>query len=191
MEYVEEVFLEEPIQAPPEHLLFTVPDNWQPPSCLLGETTMDATGVQQHHNNREDQMEEFPTCYIEEETSEALDSQEVARADEHFMVIDNESAKGEQAGSQGLEAAMEQQRGKVTGEAEDTRTGGEMKEGGKLWEGGMAPMPHPISTMQESWCVQPPFFHPRAPGSDVRLEEPGGGPSPPCHPHQPTHRYVI
>jgi hypothetical protein len=160
MEYVEEVFPEEPIQAPSKHLLFIVPDNWQPPSCLLGETTMDANGADQHCNNKENQTEEFTTCYIEEETPEALDSQETACADEHFTVIDNESAKGEPTRSQGLEATMEQQRGKETCEAEYTRTGGEPKEGGKLWDGGMAPMPHPISTMQKSWCVQPPFFHP-------------------------------
>jgi hypothetical protein len=24
----------------------------------------------------------------------------------------------------------------------------------------MAPMPHPLSIMQDSWHVQPPFFHP-------------------------------
>jgi hypothetical protein len=55
---------------------------------------MDATGVKQHHNNREDQMDEFPTCYIKVETTKVLDSQEVARADEHFMVIENESSNG-------------------------------------------------------------------------------------------------
>jgi hypothetical protein len=43
MAYVEEVFPEEPIQVPPEHLLFTVPDNWQPPSNFLEEATMAAT----------------------------------------------------------------------------------------------------------------------------------------------------
>lgn len=55
---------------------------------------------------------------------------------------------------------MERQRGNATGEAADTKQGGELKEGGQMWEGGMASMPHPISTMQESWHVQPPFFHP-------------------------------
>jgi hypothetical protein len=43
MTYVEEVFSKDPIKAPPEHLLFTLPDKWQPPSMLLVETTMDAT----------------------------------------------------------------------------------------------------------------------------------------------------
>jgi hypothetical protein len=28
MAYVEEVFMEEPIQVPPEHLLFTLINNW-------------------------------------------------------------------------------------------------------------------------------------------------------------------
>jgi hypothetical protein len=160
MAYVEEVFPEEPIQAPLEHLLFTVPDNWQPPSNLLGETTMDATGEQQERNTGEAQLEEFPTCYIEEEILEALNSQEAAPAAGHISVNDIESVKEKQAESQGPEAAMEQQSGATTSEAEDTRSGGKSREGGKSWEGGKALAPPPISTMQESWHVQPPFFHP-------------------------------
>jgi hypothetical protein len=57
---------------------------------------METTGAQQNNNSREDQMEEFPTCYIEEEILEELDSQEAARAGEHFSGIDNENAKGKQ-----------------------------------------------------------------------------------------------
>jgi hypothetical protein len=37
MAYVEEIVPEEPIQVPPEHLLFTVPDNWDLPTCFLEE----------------------------------------------------------------------------------------------------------------------------------------------------------
>jgi len=62
----------------PRHL-FTIPDNWQPPRYLLGETTMDATRAQQNCNNKEDQMKKFPTCYIEEKILKALDLQEATR----------------------------------------------------------------------------------------------------------------
>jgi hypothetical protein len=63
MSYVEEMFLEELIQVPPEHLLFTVPDNWNPPTCFPGEVTMEAIG---ETHRGDDKMEEPPTCYIEE-----------------------------------------------------------------------------------------------------------------------------
>jgi hypothetical protein len=38
MAYVEEVIPEEPIQIPLESLLFTVPENWQPPSISSWKT---------------------------------------------------------------------------------------------------------------------------------------------------------
>lgn len=38
MAYVEEVVPEEPIQDPPKHLLFIIPDNWDSPTCFMDET---------------------------------------------------------------------------------------------------------------------------------------------------------
>jgi hypothetical protein len=164
MAYVEEIFPEEPIQVPPEHLLFIVPDNWNPPTCFPGEVTMEATGAQQNHHRGADQMEEPPTCYIEEETLEVMDTQETTRAGELSSGTDEVNAKREQDRPQELDEAMEN---RDRNEAEDTRPGGEMKEGGWVREGGMAPMPHPLSIMQDcgvsnrhsstrstwSWCL--------------------------------------
>jgi len=53
MAYVEEVISEESIQTPPEHLLFTVPDSWNPPTCFPRETTMHATR-EKHSSHRGD-----------------------------------------------------------------------------------------------------------------------------------------
>jgi len=47
MAYVEEVISEEPFQVPPEHFLFTVPDNWNPSSDFREEASIPATAKQQ------------------------------------------------------------------------------------------------------------------------------------------------
>jgi hypothetical protein len=53
MAYVEEVIPEEPLQFPLESLLFTVPENWQPPSHFSAEAIAPATdrfaGSHLHH----------------------------------------------------------------------------------------------------------------------------------------------
>jgi hypothetical protein len=52
MAYVEEVIPKEPLQIPLESLLFTVPENWQPPSNFSAEATAPATRgspLHQHH----------------------------------------------------------------------------------------------------------------------------------------------
>jgi hypothetical protein len=154
MVYVEDVFPKEPIQAPPEHLLFTVPDNWQPPSSLLGEATMAAIVEQQGRSTGEAQLEEFTTCYIEEEIPEELNSQDVVLAAGYIYAKDMESDKELKAESQGQRADMEQQSEAATGEVATTRSGGKSREGGKFLA------PPPISAMQEKWCVPLPFFHP-------------------------------
>jgi hypothetical protein len=61
MAYVEEEIPEEPIQVPPESLLFTVPDNWQPPNHIPTSTSASAI-IQQAQEAREE-----TTCIIEEE----------------------------------------------------------------------------------------------------------------------------
>jgi hypothetical protein len=61
MAYMEEVILEEPILFPLESLLFTVPDNWQPP--IQFPTSTSASGT--IHHAQEDREE--TTCIIEEE----------------------------------------------------------------------------------------------------------------------------
>jgi hypothetical protein len=49
---------------------------------------------------------------------------------------------------------------KQTAEAEATQPEGALSKESWEREGGMAPMPRPLSIMQEEWHVQPPFFHP-------------------------------
>jgi hypothetical protein len=137
MAYVEEVSPEEPIQVPPEHLLFTVPDNWNLPTCFPGEAKPRATGTP-HSHKEGDQMEEPTTCYVEEEILEGVEATTTSAAGEFSMDADHQ------------EAQRGQQDRREIGEAEDSR----------VREGGRAPAPRPLSFMQEVWHVQPPFLHP-------------------------------
>jgi hypothetical protein len=68
MAYVEEIFPDEPIQDYPEHLLFTVLDNWDPPTCFWNDSKPPAP--RSTNDPREDDpTEECTTCYVEEEFS--------------------------------------------------------------------------------------------------------------------------
>jgi hypothetical protein len=147
MAYVEEIFPEEPIQAPPEHLLFTVPDNWNPPTCFPGEAELKATGTPHSFHRKDDQTEEPTTCYVEEEITEAVDATGDFKRREFSMDADHQNA---QRGPQGRHE---------TGEEEAIKPGEALSEDSWVREGGMAPMPRPLSIMQEAWRVQPPFFH--------------------------------
>jgi hypothetical protein len=77
MAYVEEIFPEEPIQAPLEHLLFTVPDNWQPTSHFLEKNTSAASEKQPGSGIGAENYDDFPTCYIEEEIPEEMRQSQV------------------------------------------------------------------------------------------------------------------
>jgi hypothetical protein len=70
--YVEDIFPKEPIEDPPKHLLFTVPDNWNSPTCFPGEDKLMVTETL-HSHNKDDQTEEPTTCYVKEEILEATD----------------------------------------------------------------------------------------------------------------------
>jgi hypothetical protein len=72
MAYVEEVAPDEPIQNCPEHLLFTVPDNWNPPTTFGNETKLPAPGTS-HRRREEEQAEDFTICYVQEELSGSSD----------------------------------------------------------------------------------------------------------------------
>jgi hypothetical protein len=76
-----------------------------------------------------------------------MDSQKAAPAAGYTSDKGMESGKNEGAG-------MEQQREAAPSEAEENRSGGKTREGGKVLT------PPPISSMQEQWRVPPPFFHP-------------------------------
>jgi hypothetical protein len=156
MAYVEEVILDEPIQIPLEPLLFTVPENWQPPSNLPEEAIKAVNAEHQDHNTMEEQLEEFHICYVEEEFQEDLlhmASQDVALTAGYNVSRATESNKdqGKPAGDQGQSVAIEQQSGVETSEAKASDIS---KEGDEVL------VPPPISIMQEQWHVPPPFFHP-------------------------------
>jgi hypothetical protein len=68
MAYVEETAPDEPIQNCPEHLLFTVPDNWNPPTVFGNETKLLALGTS-HRCREDEQAEDFTICYVKEELS--------------------------------------------------------------------------------------------------------------------------
>jgi hypothetical protein len=147
MAYVEEVIPEEPIQDPPEHLLFTVPDNWDPPSDFRAEASMPVT-KKQHDGENELTQEEFSTCFIEEEIPEETTSQTV---DPEAGATLDESERSEGAGR---EADL-----KRPGEAASSEPV-EMHQGETTREGGTVFMPPPISSMQNQWRVPPPLLHP-------------------------------
>ena len=68
MAYVEEITLDEAMQSYPELPLFTVPDNWNPPTDF-GIADKTSPSRKQLGSSATRPTEEFTTCYVEEETS--------------------------------------------------------------------------------------------------------------------------
>ena len=103
MAYVEETVPDEPIQDYPEHLLFTVPDNWDPPTYFGNDAKPPTSGMT--HSSREDDLaEDYTTCYVEEELPGSVEekanttsdefSEEAAQQDEQQGGRENEETKG-------------------------------------------------------------------------------------------------
>ena len=67
MAYVEEVIPEEGMESVPEHTLFTMPDNWNPPSDF-GPNSKPSPARILASPNATRFKEPFSTCYFEEET---------------------------------------------------------------------------------------------------------------------------
>jgi hypothetical protein len=66
MAIVEEVIPDEGLESPPEHTLFTVPENWNPRSHFgLDNTPGMASGTRNHGDNGKE--EPYSPCYVEEE----------------------------------------------------------------------------------------------------------------------------
>jgi hypothetical protein len=66
MAYVEEITPEDDLQSFPEHTLFTVPDNWNPPSEFGSDSKPPPASISL--GPRATSLEEhYTTCYIEEE----------------------------------------------------------------------------------------------------------------------------
>jgi len=73
MVYVEEITLNEAMQNYPMHSLFTVLDNWNPHTDFGNEVKTPTIDIS--HGHKEDHpLEEFTTCYIEEEVSCSADA---------------------------------------------------------------------------------------------------------------------
>jgi hypothetical protein len=68
MAYVEEITLDEAMQSYPEHPLFTVLDNWNPPTDFGTEDKISPPGIPRGYRATHP-AEEFTTCYVEEEVS--------------------------------------------------------------------------------------------------------------------------
>jgi hypothetical protein len=65
---VEEITLDEAMQSYLEFPLFTLPDNWNPPTDFGADDKISPSETP-HGHSATSSAEEFTTCYIEEETS--------------------------------------------------------------------------------------------------------------------------
>jgi hypothetical protein len=119
MAYVEEIVPEEPFQVPPEHLLFTVPDNWDPPTCFLVETKP-PTITHSHKEGNEDL--EQTTCYVEEEFSGDTEAKRKSTACQSSKEADQQGAQGGKHYGHESEDAEDIQERRVAGLHGSTRT---------------------------------------------------------------------
>jgi hypothetical protein len=71
MAYVEEIAPDESIQSYTENLLFTVPDNWNPPACFGKDAVTPAPRTV--HSPRDAPAEEFTACFVEEEFQKGME----------------------------------------------------------------------------------------------------------------------
>ena len=67
MAYVEEITLEDPLQSYPKLPLFTVLDNWNPPTDFGLDDKLPPSGNSLGPRAKSP-VENFITCYVEEET---------------------------------------------------------------------------------------------------------------------------
>jgi hypothetical protein len=136
MAYVEDIFSEENVQAPPEHLLFTMLDNWQPTSHFREEDTSTTSVKKLGSNIGTKNCVDFPICYIEEELPEEMVPQEATIEAGHPLDTGTGSDAIKGVGGEQLGDA-------VPSEAEGNRLEDTPGEGGKI------PSPPPILSMHE------------------------------------------
>ena len=72
MAYVVETIPDEPIQDYLEHLLFTIPYNWNPHTDFGNYAKLPAPGIS-HSRREDDPAEDFTICYIKEEFLDRAD----------------------------------------------------------------------------------------------------------------------
>jgi hypothetical protein len=131
MAYVEEIVPDKPIQVPPEHLLFTVPDNWDLPTCFVNDAKPQVPGMT-HSHKEDDPAGEYTTCHVEEE-----------------FPGNTEEKANSTSGEPPEEAA---QQDKLQGQQ-----GGSANEDKEEID---AQKPIPLSSPQGEWQDQPPLLHP-------------------------------
>jgi hypothetical protein len=153
MAYVEEVTPEEPIQIPPESLLFIVPENWQPPSSFPEEYTKPTTTTHHYTNTMEEKMKEFHICYVEEEFPEELlhmacQDATLSAGYDPSRATEREEDPRKEEGAQGWSRTMEHQEGAEVGMQVATSEVAESL-GGTMKEGGEVLAPPPISIAPE------------------------------------------
>jgi hypothetical protein len=66
MAYMEEIIPDEPIQDYLDHLLFTVPENWNPPTDFGNYGKLPTPRIS-HSRREDDPAKDFTICYIKEE----------------------------------------------------------------------------------------------------------------------------
>jgi hypothetical protein len=74
MAYVEEMAPDESIQNCPEHLIFTVPENWNPPTAFGNKIKLPYPGISRRRKE-EEQAEYFTTCYVQEQLNSIISQQ--------------------------------------------------------------------------------------------------------------------
>jgi hypothetical protein len=131
MAYVEETAPDEPIQNFLEHLLFTVLDNWNPPTAFGNETKLPTLGTS-HRRREEEHVEDFTICYVQEELSGSGD----------------ERANPTSRPPPG------------TATRQNSQPAGQLSKANAEKEGTHAQGTNPLSTVQEEWEDQPPHINP-------------------------------
>jgi hypothetical protein len=195
--FVEEVIPEEPIQLPPESMLFTVPENWQPPTSFPEEETQAITMAHHSTGTMDSRMEEFPIFYVEEELPE--ECLQMAAQDDTILagsLLSKPQSKKATPGAQGREQRMEQRSGAWNGPPGWSKGGnvGCNKRGSGGWhvEGGWRG-PCATSYYDNTGSVACPsaLLPPGTTRLGVRFEMPDGRPGLPWHTHEPTHRHAL
>jgi hypothetical protein len=131
MAYVEETAPDESIQNCPEHLIFTVPDNWNPPTAFGNETKLPDPGTS-HRRKEEEQAEDFTICYVQEEVSGSGDE-----------TTNPTSGPPPETTTQ-----------------QHSQPAGQLSKAMAEKEGTHAQGPNPLLTVQEEWEDQPPYNNP-------------------------------
>jgi hypothetical protein len=130
MAYVEETAPDEPIQNCPEHLLFTVPDNWNPPTVFGNETKLPAPEPLTDAGKKNRQR-----------TSQSATSRKNCRV----AVTRRLTQQAEH-----LQRTTTQQ---------NSQPAGQLSRANAEKEGTHAQGPNPLSTVQKEWEDQPPHIN--------------------------------